>query len=787
MSITGQFVLPEDLLIFPVSELAPEMRARVTASPADFVITRPNARHPSKVLDPDAAALIRGFRTATTIVDAVIAFSIGRNLDPHKMLDEAFPFVQQLLAAGLLVPAASPHAERISPTLEPGARFAGWTIERTVHLVEDTEVYRVYDTDGRPAALKIARVDHETGLRPALQREAALLRHLEGTAAPRLLGSGEEGGRPYLLLEWCDGTPAPALAGRLRAVVSHDGSRRLLALCLSVLRAYAGLHARRVVHGDVHPNNVLATEDGKVRILDFGVARLLGDAGPLGSPPRGGVQFYFDPMAAEAMSAGRAPPPADAASEQYALAALLRELLAGRPYLDFSVERERMLRQIVEERPVPFVRHGMRPWLEVERVLGRALAKDPNERFASLTEFAEVLERAGSSSTSTAASGGTAPALLSAVLERVGRDGRAYAALNGAEPLCSVNTGAAGIAYALYRIAGAREDPALLALAELWIAAAERNANNEAAFYSEELDLTPATVGRVSLFHTPAGVACVDALIGLALGDEARAAGGVDRFITRSRGDCDSLDLTLGRSSTLLGCAALLAALPPEAVGGRAALAQLGDEIAGGIRAMGAAMPVIGEAQPLNLGIAHGWGGVLFALLRWREACDRGDADEMIEARLGQLARLAEPTGEGLRWKWLTGQPGSDGFMPGWCNGSAGLVHLWNLAHRQFRREDYALLARGAAWNAWQEPRSFGDLCCGAAGRAYAMLNLYRETGEGDWLERARGLGRDAAAGIANWSLRRDSLYKGEIGVALLIADLEHPELSCMPLFDKEP
>ena len=106
MSITGQLVLPEDVLVFPVSELAPEMRARVTSGPEDFVVTRPNARHPSKVVAPDAAALIKGFRAPTTIVDAVIAFTSGRDLDPRKVLEEAVPFVHQLLAAGILVPAA---------------------------------------------------------------------------------------------------------------------------------------------------------------------------------------------------------------------------------------------------------------------------------------------------------------------------------------------------------------------------------------------------------------------------------------------------------------------------------------------------------------------------------------------------------------------------------------------------------------------------------------------------------------------------------------------------------
>src|SRR5229473_2641612 len=57
--------------------------------------------------------------------------------------------------------------------------------------------------------------------------------------------------------------------------------------------------------------------------------------------------------------------------------------------------RRQMLPQIVEERPLPFVRHGMRPWLEVERMLGRALAKDPEQRFASVSDFADALAHAG--------------------------------------------------------------------------------------------------------------------------------------------------------------------------------------------------------------------------------------------------------------------------------------------------------------------------------------------------------------------------------------------------------
>ena len=67
------------------------------------------------------------------------------------------------------------------------------------------------------------------------------------------------------------------------------------------------------------------------------------------------------------------------------------------------------------------------------------------------------------------------------------------------------------------------------------------------------------------------------------------------------------------------------------------------------------------------------------------------------------------------------------------------------------------------------------------------MLNLYRQTGDGIRLRRAQDLADKAVPLIEQWSLQRDSLYKGEIGVALLIADMEQPELSCTPLFDKEP
>ena len=182
-------------------------------------------------------------------------------------------------------------------------------------------------------------------------------------------------------------------------------------------------------------------------------------------------------------------------------------------------------------------------------------------------------------------------------------------------------------------------------------------------------------------FYTSVGVSCVEALVGFALGDGARTAQAIDRFIARSQEPSYNLDLTLGRSGVLLGCAALLPAMPAEEFSSEArnAISALGDRVDAELRHQLAGLPPAGQTGSLNLGIAHGWGGVLFALLRWREVCRRSGADPTIEEQLGALAAQAEPSGNGhgLRWRWMTGRQGGKEFMPGWCNGAAGLAHLW--------------------------------------------------------------------------------------------------------------
>jgi serine/threonine-protein kinase len=191
-----------------------------------------------------------------------------------------------------------------------------------------------------------------------------------------------------------------------------------------------------------------------------------------------------------------------------------------------------------------------------------------------------------------------------------------------------------------------------------------------------------------------------------------------------------------------------------------------------------------GAGQP-NLGMAHGWAGFLYASLQWCRAAGRPVPPRLPE-RLAELAACARPWGRGLRWRWYAEDGRDTGTMAGWCNGSPGFVFLGTLAHRLLGDPAWLALAEGAAWNAWEAPDAHGTLCCGLAGRAYALLNLHRHGGGEEWLARARDLAERAAQTTERDSEAPHSLYKGELGIAVLAADLAKPEGAAMPFSEEE-
>jgi len=593
----------------------------------------------------------------------------------------------------------------------------------------------------------------------------------------RSIGSGVA-----LATEWVFGSDAVTAATMIRRREANS-QHQLLSLCAEIANAFADVHESGVLHGDVHPRNVLVDGRGRVRLIDLGLAQSINQANESG--PRGGVAFYFDPEFADAQRNHKSAR-LTGAGEQYSVASLLYQLWTGVYYLDWSLEREELLRQIAEDDPISFETRGVRAWPALEEALRRALHKRPERRFPSLRSFAEnlsaLLSEAGSQDRNAALRHkGRAREndLLERALRRYALGGDALR--DGiAAPLVSVNYGAAGIAYALYRIARLRADPQLLALADVWVQRAYTLSSHAQAFYDPKIEITRETVGEVSLFHSTSGLHCIRALVSVAMGDGRGANHGIQTFLARSRGACDNPDLTLGKASLLLGCAELVEAMRSPWFVDFEPVRKRGDEIAEELTNLLRSGQMTTSTKIASLGIAHGWGGFMFALLRWASAT-RKDVDSVVVSALDELVALAEPQGSGIRWP-LHNATLAASYMEGWCNGTAGYALLYALAFEVLRMPRFAETSERAALSAWSAETQLGTLCCGLGGISYALLALYRLTGSNVWLERARITARRAASDSSKYFLR-DSLYKGAVGVAVLAEELNQPEIAAMPLF----
>ncbi|HEX3131361.1 MAG TPA: phosphotransferase, partial [Thermoanaerobaculia bacterium] len=234
MAITDPLVLPEDVLLVPVADLPEETRRQLTWEEGDYAVTRPRSRTPSRIVDAGAADLLRLFREPLTIVEAVIRFSRERSLDPETTLEEAYPLLERLLTSGFLVTEGSQEAEAIRQTHESGEEVAGFEVVECIQGLEDTELYQVRSPDGLTVALKIERPVAAGRSGGAFEREAAILEHLAGEGAPRLVGQGEVEGRRWLAIEWHRGVDALTAAEDLR----RRGDRaRLLGLARAIAEA----------------------------------------------------------------------------------------------------------------------------------------------------------------------------------------------------------------------------------------------------------------------------------------------------------------------------------------------------------------------------------------------------------------------------------------------------------------------------------------------------------------------------------------------------------------------
>lgn len=372
----------------------------------------------------------------------------------------------------------------------------------------------------------------------------------------------------------------------------------------------------------------------------------------------------------------------------------------------------------------------------------------------------------------------TGQAALKAFLDGFLSDTRAsgrWVAAGLPAPSASVNFGAAGIALALCRLAAVRGEDALLHQAREWLVRADEASREPGAFEDGEY-IRPDVVGRVSPFHAASGLEYVRAVIARQSRDIDTQRYAIDAYLRNIEHPCSNLDLTLGLSSALLGCA-LLYEGADSGWAVTAELAKRGDRLCAEIWTR------LPGAEPGYLGIAHGLAGIVYAALMWADV--RGlPAPDALPDVLERLAGAGAPHGRGIVWP--TTARGAEAW-PGWCHGQAGYVFLWTLAAEVYGAARFDALAEGAAWSTWERAPQHSSLCCGAAGAAYALLNHHRRTGERAWARRAAAIAGKAAQAdtLGAWA-KPHQLYKGHVGLSLLAAELERPEAAAMPLFEPE-
>lgn len=862
--LTERFVLPAEVLVVPLSELSPQAQ-RALRDPGEgdeaptgeelerFAVGRPRSRRPQSVVDSETAALLLEFRQPSRLVDGVLSYSANRAADPREILEAAFPALERFVNQRLLMLESEARDEEalLRPSLAPGQLFQGYEVVRLVHLLEDVEVVQARSPDGELVALKLARgTEHDRGeSRSAvdgdplwadavdkLAREAHCLKLLateladvgrgaeEGESrdlsTPQLVEVELEGPRPYLAMQWCEGVSLGECAAQLRVLPRRQRLARQLELVRAVARAYARLHERGVIHSDVHPGNVIVQADGSVRVLDFGASRVVAPGCPWRQAPRAAVGTFFDPDLARDVLAGRVPRQADAQSDQYALAALLFLVVVGEPYLAFRAQQDELLHQVLEESPRSFAGCGVEPWPELEAVLQRALSKLPSERYSSVRELADVLARvrppAETEPPDRPRWARDSRRLVDAMTERYGFESELLDRGLPRAPLASVAGGAAGVAWFLLQRAQQLDDPRLLSLAELWVScAAAQWSQREEGFFAPDRGLTAERIGPGSVLHHSSGVFWVQAAVAVRRGDESSALEAVQRFVAAAPQPSESgevpAELALGRAGLLIAAAELerlTATL--ELRTAREHCAQL---LAGCRRQQVAALRTVVCSQAAldqcaeipHFGMAHGWAGVLYALIRtrsWRapgveEAAD----DELVRClrrRLDELADEARLGTDGACWPGTAPElrhlGATPDWAPGWCAGSAGhlLLLCESVTHRELRSTVDQTLLEQTARATWLHPGDHFDLCCGLAGRALALEGMAKVTGDKQWALRARTLiGRAVEAQSLHHAPSRprgratqpsaetgeaptlDGLWKGTLGVALIASSLD--------------
>jgi serine/threonine-protein kinase len=268
-----------------------------------------------------------------------------------------------------------------------GLELGGYTLERPLGQGGMGTVWLARRSHGRVGGRAAVKLLNLALLSPAgearFRREGSLLARLSHPAIAALLDAGvSPGGQPYLVLEYVDGERIDAYARRLQLPLEAR-----VRLVIDVLAAVGHAHANSIVHRDLKPSNILVTRQGAVKLLDFGIAKLLDDGAGGTVPPitaEGALALTPECAAPEQAAHGVV----TTATDVYAAGVLLYQLVSGRhPTAEGRTRPGDVLRALLEVRPAP-LGHG-----DLDTIVDRALRKHARERYQTAGAVSDDLQR----------------------------------------------------------------------------------------------------------------------------------------------------------------------------------------------------------------------------------------------------------------------------------------------------------------------------------------------------------------------------------------------------------
>ncbi|MBI5246045.1 MAG: protein kinase [Elusimicrobia bacterium] len=775
-----RWLLPKDLLVTPIERFGDKFVRKALGRPlrrgeGAFVASRALTRSDPKLLGIEARALLERFRTPRTLLQAVLDLAAERGASPQEVLKDIAEPVRRFIGDGFLIksgPQNSLTGGVIVQTLRVGQLVRGRRVMRCVRPMIDVELYLIEGSGNRRCALKLLRPQFHSpkaGMfaNEQLRRERAALEQLAGTAAVRLVDAGDWKRRPFVAVEWIDGPSVELSARRIRTSGASPVSRQsqLLRLADDALAALESIHARGYLHGDIHPQNLILQGD-RVRVIDFGLARRIDD---LSRPPvvgMAGVLEFMPPEAARAMLDGKDYYRRTIRSEVYSAGVLTFFILTGKLPHKLTVHRRKAIIDLASFLPLAF----HRPFIPkaIEQVLRRALDKTPRRRFPSLRSFRQALEQATAPQTS-------APAIktgsfahtrrdldiirrkVGLFLEGVRKSDHRSLSQSLRPPRASVGFGGGGVAYALLRGSEVFDDPGLLTASMSWIEQCQAGLDLRSGIYSAPAGMTAKTINLGSVLFSRTGLSAVEVLIA----EASDMASSREQALMRVSSTIEpalrsSSDLFLGLPGWLAMATILAKRMEDPRALSWAGIA--GQTLLDRTRTDG-----YGDS---GLGLAHGRSGVLFSLIQWA----RTAGVELPPSVKNETLRIAEPVLSGAAHPREAGPWFRAELRGTLCNGLPGLALFLSRAYEHYGDETLLAAAR-AAITASGPHSDHTNVCCGIAGRAYALLSVARVDPSGPW--------RDLALKLCLRALENPysrpwpyGLLKGAPGIVCLALDM---------------